>query len=103
MDLAKDLGQVLDEEKKRIQSVSHTPPPTTDQASAEALDQLPWKLYREGHLAGWVFAEKAPKALLDRLEREAKPIAIGEYRYRFSGPQESPKLFIARAPAKEEA
>jgi len=81
-----------------VKAPAEAPQPDLD---LEALEQLPWKPYREGHRAGWIFAEKAPTVLIDWLEREGKPFVIGEFRYRFSGPEENPKLFVSRAPVKE--
>lgn len=40
--------------------------------------------------------------MVERLDREGKPVVIGDMRYRYSGPEESPKLFVSRAPVKEE-
>lgn len=101
-DLSKPVDELLAEEKKRIQSTSSPQPNAGDQLTAQGLDQLPWKLYREAHRAGWIFTDKAPRALVERLEREAKPLVVGESRYRFSGPEENPKLFVSRVPVKEE-
>jgi hypothetical protein len=100
-DLSRTLEELLAEEKKRIQSTGPAQPPGENQLTAQALDRLPWKLYREGHRAGWIFTEKAPKPLVDRLEQEDKSIVIGDFRYRFSGPDEQPKLFVSRAPVEE--
>ncbi len=100
-DLSKALDELVAEEKKRIQSVSPTQTVSGDQLTAQALDPLPWKLYREGHRAGWIFTEKAPKPLVDRLDEEGKSIVIGDFRYRFSGPEEQPRLFVSRVPLAE--
>jgi hypothetical protein len=100
-DLSKTLEELLAEEKKGLQSTGPAQPPGENQLTAQALDQLPWKLYREGHRAGWIFTEKTPKPLVDRLEQEGKSIVIGDFRYRFSGPDEQPKLFVSRAPVEE--
>jgi hypothetical protein len=66
---------------------------------AEEIDQLPWKLYKEGHRAAWIFANKAPVRLLELLDKG--PVEIGEFAYRFSGPLDDPKKFVSRAPVHE--
>ncbi len=63
------------------------------------LDKLSWTAYREGHSAGWIFTDKAPRALAELLEKG--PLTLGRFTYKFSGPEEKPRLFISRAPVKE--
>lgn len=63
------------------------------------LDRLEWKAYREGHSAGWIFADKVPRTLVETLEKG--PTTIGQFTYNYSGPEEKPKLFVSRTPGKE--
>lgn len=100
-DLAGSLDELLVDGRRRIQTAVSAPPQPGAQLTLEALEALPWKQYREGHRAGWIFAEKAPRHLLSLLEREGKSVAIGEFRYRFSGAEESPRLFVSRAPVNQ--
>ncbi len=75
---------------------SEQPMPSID---ASELDRLAWTPYREGHGAGWIFTDKAPRALTEALEKA--PVTLGRFSYKYSGPEEKPKLFISRAPVKE--
>ncbi len=77
------------------------PPPTSSNPTIDLgdLEKLPWTLYRQGHRSGWVFSDKAPKSLTDQLEKG--PVAIGQFSYKFSGPEEKLKLFVSRTPVKE--
>ena len=64
------------------------------------LEKLPWKPYREGHRAGWVFSNVPEAQDLAKAIRESpeQKIEVGEFQYRFSGPKEDPLLFISRNP-----
>ena len=64
------------------------------------LEKLPWKPYREGHRAGWVFSNLPEAQDLAKAIRESpeQKIEVGEFQYRFSGPKEDPLLFISRNP-----
>ncbi len=64
------------------------------------MENLDWKLYRQGHRAGWIFAGKAPKILTEELDKKTQ-ITAGEFTYRYSGPADRPKLFVSRTPVKE--
>jgi hypothetical protein len=77
-------------------SQSEKPKPGVDQAE---LDKLEWRLYKPPHRAGWTFADRAPKSLVDLLEKGS--VTIGEFSYKLSGPAEQPKLFVARSPIKD--
>lgn len=66
---------------------------------AAMLNKVEWKLYHPPHRAGWIFTDKAPKALADILEKG--PASIGLFSYKFSGPSEAPKRFVSRAPLEE--
>ncbi len=70
--------------------------PSLDPGQVEG---LAWTPYREGHTAGWIFTDKAPKPLVELLERG--PVTLGRFSYKHSGPEEKPKLFVSRAPVKE--
>ena len=62
------------------------------------LDKLPWQAYASG-VGAWVFSNlEEAKRLNDELTKLAKPIVIGNHRYRFSGDQ---NRFISRYPVKK--
>jgi len=69
------------------------------QLDPKTLDGLPWRLYKEGHRAGWVFTDKTEQlAEVIRHSEEGK-VVIGEFEYKFSGPKDgNPTLFISRTP-----
>jgi hypothetical protein len=67
--------------------------------SAE-IERLEWKPYHEGHSAGWIFTDKAPASLTELLEKG--PVTVGSFTYKYSGPEEKPRLFVSRAPVKGE-
>ena len=66
------------------------------------LEKLPWKPYKEGHRAGWIFSNLPEAQDLAKAIRESpeQKIEVGEFQYRFSGPKEDPLLFISRNPTK---
>jgi hypothetical protein len=66
------------------------------------LEKLPWKPYKEGHRAGWIFSNVPEAQDLAKAIRESpeQKIEVGEFQYRFSGPKEDPLLFISRNPTK---
>ncbi len=78
------------------QKPSGEPKPSLDPAQVEG---LAWTPYREGHTAGWVFTDKAPKPLVELLEKG--PVTLGRFSYKYSGPEEKPRLFVSRTPAKD--
>lgn len=100
-DLQAALDQLLAEAKSRIQFAGMLPEAAEEQLTPQTLDQLAWKPYREGSREGWIFTDKAPKPLVERLEKEETPLVISGMQYRFSGPEEQPRLFISRTPIKE--
>jgi hypothetical protein len=67
---------------------------------AEEVEKLPWKQYKEGHRAAWIFANKAPVRLLELLDKG--PVEIEEFTYRFSGPLDDAKKFVSRAPSEKQ-
>jgi hypothetical protein len=66
------------------------------------LDKLPWKPYREGHRAAWIFSnQQGAKKLAEAIRASSNgKVEIGDLAYRFSGPKEDRKLFISRNPLK---
>jgi hypothetical protein len=77
------------------------PPPPLEPAE---LEKLPWKPYKQGHRAAWVFVDKAEKLAQVIRHSETGKVTIGEFQYQFSGPKDNPALFINRTPieAKKE-
>ena len=84
-------------EQKTSSTTSVGSPPQS--LSVEALEKLEWRLYKSGHRASWIFADKAPRALLETLAKGG--VELGQFHYKFSGPSESPKLFVSRTPLKD--
>lgn len=75
------------------------PPTTAKPLDPAELDKLPWKLYKQGHRAGWVFTDKAEQLAQLIRHSETGMVQIGEFEYDFSGPKgENPTLFIRRTP-----
>ena len=66
----------------------------------QELDRLDWRLYKEGHRAGWIFSNRAPRSLATILEKQDQ-ISIGSFSYRFSGPSDKPRLFVSRVPTED--
>lgn len=68
------------------------------------LDALPWKPYREGHRAAWIFSEtKGAETLVEAIKHsKAGKIELGGFSYKLSGPKENPTMFISRTPVKTE-
>ncbi len=64
------------------------------------LDKLDWRLYHPPHRAGWTFSDRAPRSLVELLEKQGSA-DIGEFHYKLSGPAEQPRLFVARTPIKD--
>ncbi len=69
------------------------------QVNPAELERLEWRLYKPPHSAGWIFADKAPRTLIEQLENG--PVTLDKFSYKFSGPEEKPRLFVSRAPVKE--
>ncbi len=90
--------EALTEETPK-ETLSTTEPSQSKPPLALDFEKLEWKLYRPPHRAGWVFADKAPRTLVEALEKG--PVELGDFRYRFSGPEEQPKLFVTRSPLKD--
>lgn len=66
------------------------------------LGKLPWKPYKEGHRAAWIFADtKGAEQLAEMIRHsEEGKVEIAEFTYRFSGPKENPTMFISRNPTE---
>jgi hypothetical protein len=64
----------------------------------EDLAALPWREYQSGR-GEWVFADQAPKALVERLEREGQ-IELGGYVYSLREGSMG-KRFVSRRPASQ--
>jgi hypothetical protein len=76
----------------------------------QLLEKLPFKPYKEGSSAGWIWAdpEKHESQVKDivawlrgKIEREKK-VTIGKFYYMFSGPEDNPQMFISRRPVEGE-
>ena len=81
---------VLENQKVTVQSA--------ETFTEEDLAALPWKPYQSGK-GEWVFADKAPKALVERLEREGQ-VELGGYVYSLREGNMG-KRFVSRRPASE--
>jgi len=64
----------------------------------EDLAALPWRGYQSGR-GEWVFADQAPKALVERLEREGQ-VELGGYVYSLREGSMG-KRFVSRRPASQ--
>jgi hypothetical protein len=64
----------------------------------EDLAALPWRSYQSGK-GEWVFADRAPKALVERLEREGQ-VELGGYVYSLREGSMG-KRFVSRRPAPQ--
>jgi len=64
------------------------------------IGSLPWKLYREGHRSGWIFANQSRAERLAEAIRSSQNgrVKVGDFEYQFSGDQHK---FISRRPLKE--
>ena len=66
----------------------------------EDLAALPWREYQSGR-GEWVFADQAPKELVERLEREGQ-VELGGYVYSLREGSMG-KRFVSRRPASQAA
>jgi hypothetical protein len=82
--------------------IPNEPVAQSEQLSDDMLENLPWKPYKEGHRAAWIFADRAPASLIKAIILNGGSIEIGEFQYKFSGPKEDPERFISRSPIKDE-
>jgi hypothetical protein len=86
----REILLVLEKQQLTIQS--------TETFTEEDLAALPWKEYPSGK-GEWVFADQAPKALVERLEREGQ-VELGGYVYRLREGSMG-KRFVSRRPASQ--
>jgi hypothetical protein len=84
----KEILSVLENQKVTVQSA--------ETFTEEDLAALPWRSYQSGK-GEWVFADKAPKALVERLEREGQ-VELGGYVYTLREGSMG-KRFVSRRPA----
>jgi len=78
-------------------------PTAAPQLDPKTLEGLPWKPYKEGHRAGWVFTDKAEQLAEAIRHSEEGKVTVGEFEYKFSGPKDgNPTLFISRTPIEPE-
>jgi hypothetical protein len=68
--------------------------------SPQQLEKLPWKPYREGHRAAWIFADTKGAEKLYELIKESQTgkVPIGEFEYKISKGKD--REFISRNPIK---
>jgi hypothetical protein len=68
--------------------------------SPEQLEKLPWKPYREGHRAAWIFANTKGAEKLYKLIKESQTgkVPIGGFEYKISKGKD--REFISRNPIK---
>jgi hypothetical protein len=86
----KEILSVLENQKVTVQSA--------ETFTEEDLAALPWKPYQSGK-GEWIFADKAPKALVERLEREGQ-VELGGYVYTLREGSMG-KRFVSRRPAPQ--
>ena len=78
--------------------------PQPEPLDPEVLDRLPWRPYKEGHRAAWIFTETPDAENLAEAIRhsETGKVSVGEFNYDFSGPKDTdPDKFIRRTPIAE--
>ena len=78
--------------------------PQPEPLDPEVLDRLPWRPYKEGHRAAWIFTNTPDAENLAEAIRhsETGQIKAGEFVYDFSGRKdEDPTMFIRRTPIEE--
>jgi hypothetical protein len=86
----KEILSVLENQQVTVQSA--------ETFTEEDLAALPWKPYQSGK-GEWVFADRAPKALVERLEREGQ-VELGGYIYSLREGSMG-KKFVSRRPAPQ--
>jgi len=86
----KEILSVLENQKVTVQSA--------ETFTEEDLAALPWKKYQSGK-GEWVFADRAPEALVKRLKREGQ-VELGGYVYSLREGSMG-KRFVSRRPASE--
>jgi hypothetical protein len=86
----REILSVLENQKVAVQSAKTF--------TEEDLAALPWKEYPSGR-GEWVFADQAPKALVERLEKEGQ-VELGGYVYTLREGSMG-KRFVSRKPAPQ--
>jgi hypothetical protein len=86
----REILSVLESQQVTVQSA--------ETFTEEDLAALPWRSYQSGK-GGWVFADQAPKALVERLEKEGQ-VELGGYVYSLREGSMG-KKFVSRRPASE--
>ena len=86
----REILSVLENQQVTVQSA--------ETFTEEDLAALPWKPYQSGG-GEWVFADKAPKALVERLEKEGQ-VELGGYVYSLRKGSMG-KRFVSRRPASQ--
>jgi len=86
----REILSVLENQQVTVQSA--------ETFTEEDLAALPWREYQSGK-GGWVFADEAPKALVERLEREGQ-VELGGYVYSLREGSMG-KRFVSRRPASQ--
>jgi hypothetical protein len=86
----REILSVLENQKVTVQSA--------ETFTEEDLAALPWKPYQSGN-GEWVFADQAPEALVERLEKEGQ-VELGGYVYSIREGSMG-KRFVSRRPASQ--
>jgi hypothetical protein len=86
----REILSVLENQQVTVQSA--------ETFTEEDLAALPWKPYQSGN-GEWVFADRAPKALVERLKREGQ-VELGGYVYSLREGSMG-KKFVSRRPASQ--
>jgi hypothetical protein len=86
----KEILSVLENQKVTVQSA--------ETFTEEDLAALPWRSYQSGK-GEWIFADQAPKALVERLEKEGQ-VELGGYVYSLREGSMG-KRFVSRRPASQ--
>jgi hypothetical protein len=86
----REILSVLENQQVTVQSA--------ETFTEEDLAALPWKPYQSGQ-GEWIFADQAPKALVERLEKEGQ-VELGGYVYSLREGSMG-KKFVSRRPASQ--
>ncbi len=91
----KGLKAINDWLRQNTGPVGSAAPQNLDPA---AIENLGWKLYKEGHRAGWIYANTVGAEGLAAAIKQQGKVTVGEFEYKFSGRKEEPEKFISRQP-----
>jgi hypothetical protein len=86
----REILSILENQQVTVQSA--------ETFTEEDLAALPWKPYQSGQ-GEWIFADQAPKALVERLEKEGQ-VELGGYVYSLREGSMG-KKFVSRRPASQ--